>query len=120
MSDFELHTQLPSSILELKHASGIPGRQYIYMRFFDLFHLPIKYLHRKLILSDVVNARAATALIGIFDLDKLNARNRLQQLSRLHSYSLPMKQMARVIITDAPGQRSFRRLKMRVETRNSV
>src|ERR1051325_2846051 len=78
MCNLELDAQLLSSISELKHASGIPRCQYIYMRFFDLFHLLIKDLHRKLILRDVVNPCAAATLIGAFDFHELNSRYCLQ------------------------------------------
>jgi len=76
MNYFQIHAKLSSTIPELKHASGISCRQYIYMRFLDLFHLSIKDLHRKIILSDVVNPGASATLIGVFDLNELNSRDR--------------------------------------------
>jgi len=73
--DLKLDTQFSSAVPELKHASGVPGSQYIYMRFFDHFHLSIKDFHRQLILSNIVNSGASAALVRTLNLHKFNPWN---------------------------------------------
>jgi hypothetical protein len=46
-------------------------------------------------------------LVGAFNLDELNARNRLQQCSRLVPDSLTMKQMTWIVISHATRQWSL-------------
>ena len=107
MYDLKIHSKFFSAVPELKHAPWIPGRQYIYMRFLDFFHLLVQDLHRQLILRNVINPRAATALIRALDLDKLDSRNRFQQFSGLRANSLAMNEVAWIVISDTPFQRSF-------------
>src|SRR5437667_5143806 len=107
MRDLKLDSKFSSAVLELKHASGVPGRQYIYMRFFDRFHLSIKDFHRQLILSNIVNSGASAALIRTVNLHKLNAWNGFQQSPRLRANSLAVDQMTRIVITDPPFQSKF-------------
>src|SRR5438552_1221424 len=104
MRDFQLQSELLSAVFELKHATGISRCQYIYMRFFDLFHLSVEDFHREFVLGDVVNPRTSAALVGAFDLDELNARNRFQQYSRFVPDSLTMKQMTRIVVSHATHQ----------------
>src|SRR5437016_13063060 len=107
MRDFQLQSELLSAVFELKHATGISRCQYIYMRFFDLFHLSVEDFHRKFVLGNVVNPRASAALVGAFNLNELNARNRFQQCSRFVADSLAMKQMTRIVIAHAALQWSL-------------
>src|ERR1041385_1153796 len=107
MRDFERYTPLLSSVLQLEHASRISRRQYIYMRFFDHFHLSFEDLHRKLILRDVVNPGASATLIGVFDLDKPNTWNGFQELTRFHPYSLAVNQVTGIVIADSFFQRNL-------------
>src|SRR5207237_7169483 len=100
MGDLEVQSELLSAVFELKHASGVSRCQYIYMRFFDLFHLSVEDFHRKLVLGNVVNPRASAALVGAFNLNELNARNRFQQRSRFVAVSLTMQQMAMTGVRD--------------------
>jgi hypothetical protein len=76
VNDLELHSALLCPVLELKHAAGISRRQNVNIGFLDFVHLSIQYFHRKLILRDVINSRAAAALIGTLDFYKLYAWNR--------------------------------------------
>src|SRR5437867_3500493 len=104
MRDLKLDTKFSSPVLELKHTSGVPGRQYIYMRFFDLFHLSIKDFHRQLILSNIVNSSASAALIRTLNLHKFNPWNGFEQSPRLRANSLAVDQMARIVIAHPPFQ----------------
>src|SRR2546427_10921862 len=104
MRNLELDAKLSSAVLELKHASGIPCCQYMYMRSLDCFHLSIQDFHRKLILRNVVNSSASATLISTLNLDKFNSWNGFQQSSRLGTNSLSMDQMARIVVTDPSFQ----------------
>src|SRR5215469_5110293 len=102
MKNFELHSKLLRAIPELKHASRIPCSQNVDVRLLNLFHLAIQNFHGQLVLCDVVNARAATTLIGTFYFYKIYAGNRFYQLPGLDFNPLPMNEMAGVIVPNTP------------------
>jgi len=104
----QIHAKLSSTIPELKHASGISCRQYILYALLDLFHLSIKDLHRKIILSDVVKSRAFRNIDRRLDLNELNSRESLLIISGVSiRILLTVQQVTGVIIADASLQRSL-------------
>jgi hypothetical protein len=107
MNDFEFQADFLRTILKLEHATRIPGNQYLNVRFTDLLHLLVQDLHRKLVLSNIINSRAAAALVGSLDLDELDSGNGLDQLSRFLPNSLAMNQMTRIVIADSIFYWSF-------------
>ena len=49
-------------------------------------------------LSDVIDAGTATAGIGFVEFNQFQAGNLLEQLARLQSYFLPVREVARIVI----------------------
>src|SRR5262249_1764402 len=105
MNDFELHTEFPRAVSELKNASGISRGQNVNSRFLYLLQFPVQDLHRKLVLRNVVDPRATAALIRAFNLYKLYAWDGFQQLSGLAFYTLAVNQVARIVVADTLIQR---------------
>jgi hypothetical protein len=64
-----LEPRFPEAVGDLQHAPRVPGREYFGISLADVLNLLIQNAHGKLILSDVVDAGAATALIRTFEFD---------------------------------------------------
>src|SRR5687767_13630513 len=103
----EIQSCTAGAVPELEHTAGVTGSEDVQPRLPDLFHFGVQNRHGELVLHDVVDSRAAATLIGAFDLDELDTGNCLQQLSRLGPDTLPVNQVARIVVSHTFVQRNL-------------
>ena len=88
------------AVLELKKASRVARHQDVQFGLPYPLHLAIEDLHRKLGLGQVIDTRAAAALIRSFHLDQFDSRNGLEQGTWGPSDALGVEEVARIIVSD--------------------
>src|SRR6266480_3611391 len=99
-------TPPPETIGNLQHAAWVPSSYNLGIRIFNVLNLLVQNAHRKIILSNVIDSSAATALIWMFELDQLHTWNALQHVSWRLANFLSMQKMTRIIIGHASTQLS--------------
>src|SRR2546422_11776033 len=95
---------LSQSIADLQHTTGISSGKNVSVGLPDVFYLAIQDTHREIVLGDIVDSGATTALVGALQFDQLEFRNSLQQISRGLANLLGMEEMTRVVIGDANSE----------------
>jgi len=90
---------------ELEEAAGVGGDDDFGFDRSDVFHFVVEQFERGFGLRDVVDACGAAADVGVWELDEFEAGDLFQEIARGVADLLSVKQVARILVSDAEIKR---------------
>src|SRR5579875_2093608 len=98
MHNFEFQAACASAEGNLHHTAGVASGDYPGSAGDDVLHLAVEQLAGHFLVRDVIDPRASTAPVGLFQIDQLEAGDAFEQLARLLLNLLPVSQMAGIMV----------------------
>src|SRR5690606_23474483 len=108
MDDPHVETPPANADGDLQGAARVAGRHDMRSGSLDVGYFPFKQPLAHILLHDIVHTGTAAADMALFQGDEPESGNLGQQLPRLGEDTLPVQQVAGVVVCDGRGQRSRR------------